>query len=169
MANLIPDDIVKMDRDEFLTFLDTTPDSTATFAVLGIGVTDYGIDYSPSVDTEKWIIEKTARPVHTANEKSGSVTQTVYKGDPLFEFIKNGRDKLNYKTHILDVDVFDGTESAGEITAPAKLSDGMIAIESFMGEDAAIEYTIHYAGDAKDGIATISAEGEVTFAENTSL
>ena len=89
MANLIPNDIKKMDRDEFLTFLDTTPNSTATFVPLGIGVTDFGIDYSPSVDTEKWIIEKTARPVHTSNEKSGSVTQTVYKGDPLFEFIKD--------------------------------------------------------------------------------
>lgn len=169
MANLIPDNIKKMDRDEFLTFLDTTPDSQYTFKVLGIGVTDYGIDYSPSVDTEKWIIEKNARPVHTANEKSGSVTQTVYKGDPLFEFIKAGRDKLNYKTHILDVDVFDGTESAGVITAPAKLSDGMVAIETFMGEDATIEYSLTYSGDPKEGTATIAADGTVTFTENTSL
>lgn len=169
MANLIPDNITKMNRNEFLTFLDTTPDSTATFVALGIGVSDYGIDMSPSVDYEKWILETTARPVHTSNEKSGSVTQTVYKGDPLFEFIKEGRDKLNYKTHILDVDVFDGTESSGTITAPAKLSDGMIAIETFMGEDATIDYTIHYAGDAEDGIATIASDGTVTFAPNTSL
>lgn len=42
--SLIPDGIKKIDRDEgLLTFLDTTPDSTATFKVLGIGITDYGI------------------------------------------------------------------------------------------------------------------------------
>lgn len=49
MAVIIPEDITKMDRDEFLTFLDTTPASTSTFAVLGVGVTDYGISYNPQV------------------------------------------------------------------------------------------------------------------------
>ena len=46
----IPDNIKKVDRDEFLTYLDTTPSAdNPTFAVLGIGVTDYGISYNPQV------------------------------------------------------------------------------------------------------------------------
>lgn len=165
--SLIPDGIKKIDRDEgLLTFLDTTPDSTATFKVLGIGITDYGISYNPQVDSEKWIIEKNARQVHNSNEKQGSVSQTAYKGDEVFEFVANGRDKLNYKTHILDVDVFDGTESGGTITAPAKLSDGMVAVTQWMAEEATVEYDLYYAGDPVEGEATINlTTGEVTFTQ----
>ena len=46
---VIPTTIEKMDRDEFLTYLDTTPNSTATFKILGIGITDYGVAYNPQV------------------------------------------------------------------------------------------------------------------------
>ena len=166
MAVTIPVDITKMDRDEFLTFLDVTPSAlTMDFDVLGIGVTDYGISYNPQVEQEKWIIEKNARNVHQSNQKQGSVSQTIYKGDPCFEFVKNARDKTNYKTHILDVDVFDGTGS----TYPAKLSDGLIAITQFMNEDAVIEYDLYYNGDAKEGTVTFDENGKPTFVENASL
>lgn len=169
--SLIPDGIKKIDRDEgLLTFLDTTPDSTATYKVLGIGVTDYGISYNPQIDSEKWIIEKNARQVHSSNEKQGSVTQTAYKGDPVFEFVAEGRDKLNYKTHILDVDVWNGTESSGIITAPAKLSDGMIAVTQWMSDTASAEFDLYYSGDGVDGSATINTTtGEVTFTPTASL
>lgn len=41
---LVPDGITKIDRDDGLvTFLDVTPGTTATYAVLGVGITDYGI------------------------------------------------------------------------------------------------------------------------------
>lgn len=42
---LIPNDIKKIDRDDgLLTFLDVTPtETTQSWKVLGIGVTDYGI------------------------------------------------------------------------------------------------------------------------------
>lgn len=169
--SLIPETIKKIDRDEgLLTFLDVTPDSTATYKVLGIGITDYGISYNPQVDSEKWIIEKNARQVHSSNEKQGSVSQTAYKGDPVFEFVADGRDKLNYTTHILDVDVWDGTESGGTITAPAKLSDGMVAVTQYMSETGTIEYDLYYLGDATEGTATINTStGDVSFTATTSL
>lgn len=167
MAVNIPNDITKMDRDEFLTFLDTTPSAdNPTFKVLGIGVTDYGISYNPQVDSEKWIIEKNARNIHRSNQKQGSVSQTIYKNDPCFEFVKNARDKTNYKTQILDIDLFDGTGS----TYPATLSDGMIAITQFMNEDAVIEYDLYYNGDSVNGTVTFDADGVPTFvATSTSL
>lgn len=170
--SLIPDGIKKIDRDEgLLTFLNVTPDeNTKSFKVVGIGVTDYGISYNPQVDSEKWIIEKNARQVHSSNEKQGSVSQTAYKGDPVFEFVADGRDKLNYKTEILDVDVFNGTESSGIITAPAKLSDGMVAITQWMAEEATVEYDLYYAGDPVEGTSTINlTTGEVTFTATASL
>lgn len=163
---MVPDNIEKIKRSQFLTFLDTTPSaSTETWKVLGIGITEYGIDYNPQVDTEKWIIEDNARNDHTANEKQSSVTQKMYKNDACFEFVNAGRDKLNYKTHVLDVDRWNGNGSS----YPATYSDAIITITNYMGEDASIEYELYYDGDAKEGSVVFNAQGVPTFTENASL
>lgn len=159
---VIPDNIEKIKRSEFLTFIDTTPASTATWCALGVGVDEYATSYNPQVDTEKWIIEDNARNNHTSNQKQGSVTQQCYKNDPEFEFIAEGRDKLNYKTHILDVDTWKGSNGS----FPAKLSDAIIAITSYSGEE--IEYDIYYDGDAKEGTVSIT-DGVPTFTPSASL
>lgn len=156
---VVPSSIEKIKRSQFLTYLDTTPASTATYAILGVGVDEYSTDYNPQVDTEKWIIEDNARNDHTSNQKQGSVTQKCYKNDPCFEFIANGRDVLNYPTNILDVDTWGGT--AGSY--PAKLSKGMITVTSYSGEE--IEYDLYYNGDPVEG--TVSVTGGVpTFTPN---
>lgn len=49
MAVNIPSNIEKIERSQFLTFLDTTPTSTATWKVLGIGITEFAISYNPQV------------------------------------------------------------------------------------------------------------------------
>lgn len=167
----IPDNIEKVDRDQFLTYLDITPSANAPdFAILGIGITDYGISYNPQVDQEKWIIEKNARNIHKSNQKQGSVSQTIYKNDPCFEFIAEGRDKLNYKTHILDIDAWNGTGTGASAIYPATLSDGLIAITQFMNEDAVIEYDLYYDGDSKEGTVTFDATtGKPTFTPTSSL
>lgn len=163
---MISDDIVKVDRSQFLTFLDTTPSSqTPTWAILGVGITDYGISYNPQVETEKWIIEDNARSDHTSNQKQGSVSQKIYKNDACFEFVQAGRDKLNYTTHILDIDRWNGNTSGGSTTYPAKQSDGLIAITQFMNEGAVIEYDLYYTGDPVEGTVTI-ANGVPTFTPN---
>ena len=165
---LIPEDIDKLDRDNTLvTFLDTTPtENNMTLAILGIGITEYGISYNPQVEQEKWIIEKNARNVHESNQKQGSVTQTAYKGDPVFEFIEKGRDKLNYKTHIVDVDIFAGEGGV----YPAKMTDGLVAITQFMNENAVIEYDLYYDGDPVTGTVTFNAStGAAEFTPTTSL
>jgi len=142
---VIPDNIKKIDRDDALvTFLDTTPTATnPTWALLGVGITDYSIAYNAQVDTEKWIIEKNARTDHTSNQKQGDVTQKMYKNDPCYEFARANRDVLNVKTHILDID--GAYESDGSF--PAKMSDGLLVITSYGGENAEIGYTLYYNGD----------------------
>lgn len=149
---LVPENISKVNRSQFLTYLDTTPTGTATWVVLGVGITDYGIAFNPQVDTEKWIIEDNARTDHSSNQKQGSVTQKIYKGDPCFEFIHEGIDKLNYKTHVLDIDRWNGRDS----NFPAKMSDAIITITNYMGEDAEIEYDIYYDGDPVEGVVTFT-------------
>lgn len=165
MANYVPSGIEKINRSQFLTYLNTTPTAQAPkWDVLGVGITEYGISFNPQVDTEKWIIEDNARTDHSSNQKQGSVTQRCYKGDPVFEFINAGRDQLNYKTQVLDIDRWNGTGT----TYPAKLNDVIITVETYMGEDASIEYTIYYDGDATEGTVTFTGSTP-TFTPTTSL
>ena len=97
---------VEMNRDEWTTYLDTTPEAQdMTLTILGVGITDFGVAYNPSVEGEKWIIERTARHNHESNEKTGSVSQSIYINDPCYKFVEAGRDKLNYRTHIVDIDM----------------------------------------------------------------
>ncbi len=160
---VVPDDIEKIKRSQFITWLDTTPSASAsTWALLGIGVNEYAVSYNPQVDTEKWIVEDNARNDHTSNQKQGSVTQKCYKNDPEFAFISAGRDQLNYKTKVLDVDTWNGTVG----NYPAKLSNAIIAVTSYSGEQ--IEYDIYYDGDATEGTVSI-AGGVPTFTPNASL
>lgn len=157
-------DYTEVQRDEFLTYLDTTPTSTATYKLLGPGVTEYAIEYNPQIDKAKWINEKNSRNNHSSNQKQGSISQTIEKGDDLFDFVYAGRDKLNYKTHILDIDVYKGINGV----YPAKLNDGMIAITKYMGDTAKIEYDLYYEGDTIDGTVVIT-NGVPVFTSGASL
>ena len=159
---LIPSNIEKNKRSQYQKFLDTTPSSTATWKIIGIGITEANVDYNPQVDTEKWIIEDTARSDHSSNQKQISVTQKCYKNDPEFTFINAGRDKLNYTSHILEIDTWNGSEES----YPAKKSDCLITITSYSGEE--IQYTIYFNGDPVEGTASI-ADGVPSFSPSASL
>ena len=164
MADYVPSGIEKIKRSQFLTYLNTGTSANPTWSVLGVGITEYGIAYNPQVDTEKWIIEDNARNDHSSNQKQGSVTQRCYKGDPVFEFINAGRDQLNYKAQVLDIDRWNGNGT----TYPAKKNDVIITVENYMGENAEIEYTIYYDGDSIDGTVTFS-DATPSFTPTTSL
>lgn len=160
---MIPDTIEKIKTSQYLRFIDTTPTATTpTWKVVGIGVEEMSTDFNPQVDTVKWIIEDSARNDHTSNQKQSSVTQKAYKNDPVFEFVNAGRDKLNYVTHILEVDLWNSTSSA----YAAKMSDGLVTVTSYDGDE--IEYDLYFNGDPKDGTVTI-ADNVPTFTPATSL
>ena len=160
---MIPDNIEKLKTSQYLRFIDTTPSSqNPTWKVVGIGVEEMSTDYSPQVDTIKWIIEDSARNDHTSNQKQSSVTQKAYKNDPCFEFVNAGRDKLNYVTHILEVDTWNGTTG----NYVAKMSDGLITVTSYSGEE--IEFDLYFNGDPVEGTVSIS-DGVPSFSPTTSL
>ena len=164
MADYVPSGIEKIKRSQFLTYLNTGTSAVPVWSVLGVGITDYGIDYNPQVDTEKWIIEDNARNDHSSNQKQSSVTQKCYKGDAVFEFVNAGRDQLNYKSQVLDIDRWNGEGTS----YPAKMNDVIITVTSYMGEDAEIEYDIYYDGDAVEGTVTFTGSTP-TFTPTTSL
>lgn len=159
---LIPSNIEKIKRSQYQKFLDITPASSASWKVIGIGISEASVEFNPQVDTEQWIIEDTARNDHSGNQKQLSVTQKCYKNDPEFEFINAGRDKLNYVSHVLEIDTWGGSQGS----YPAKKSDCLITVTSYSGEE--IEYTIYFNGDPVDGTATIT-DGVPSFTQATSL
>lgn len=154
---------VKMNRDEWATYLNTTPSTEEkTFVILGVGVSDYGVDYNPNVESQKWIIERSARHIQDSNEKTGSVTQNIYVNDPCYAFIEAGRGKLNYRTQILDIDMTRKSETGDKYYA--ELSDGLAVVTSHLGENATISYNLYYEGDPKIGYVTFE-EKKPTFTE----
>lgn len=161
-------DINKIDRNDLVTYLDTTPSATATYALLGIGITSYGIAYNPQVETEKWIINKNATNEVSSVQKQGDVSQKMYKNDPCFEFAHGLRGKTGskIKTNILDIDMWD---EVTEGKYKAELSEGILAVTNKGAEDAVLEYSLYYNGDAKEGTVTFDVDGKPIFTENGSL
>lgn len=160
---MIPDNIEKIKTSQYLRFIDTTPNtSSPTWKIMGIGVEEASTSYNPNVDRIKWIIEDSSRSDHTSNDKQSSITQKCYKNDPCFTFVNAGRDQLNYKTHILEVDTWSG--STGSYTA--KMSDGLISVTDYSGDE--ISYDLYFDGDPVDGTVAIAA-GVPTFTPTTSL
>jgi hypothetical protein len=160
--------IEKVSREQFATYLDTTPLATAVWKLLGVGITSYGIAFNPQVTTEKWITNKNATSNHDSNQKQGDVSQKIYKNDPCFEYVYSLMDKTgsNVATHILDIDIWNEVSDG---VYKAKKSDCIIVINSYMAEEAVIEYTIYYNGDPIEGTVTI-VNGVPTFTETaTSL
>jgi hypothetical protein len=157
----------KMDRTEAVTYLNTTPSTTATYKVLGWGINAYGIDYNPQVSTEKDIIHQNASTSHDGNQKQGTVSQKIYKDDPCFVYVNSLRDKSgsDVETDIIDIDTWDEVSDG---VYRAKKSDVTIAVTKYMDETAVIEYDIYYNGDPVEGTATITA-GVPTFTSGTSL
>ena len=157
------ENLERIKRSQFKLFLDTTPTATnPTWKLEGWGVEEASIDYGAQVDRIKYIVEDAARTDHTGNEKQSSITKRTYKGEPVFEFVNAGRDKLNYVTHILEVDSWNKT---GE-TYAAKMTDGLITVTSYSGEE--IEYDLYFDGDPVEGTVTMT-NGVPTFTPSASL
>jgi hypothetical protein len=157
----------KVTREQIASYLNTTPESTETWSIIGVGITDYGQSFNPQVTTEKWIINKNATSSLDSYQIQGDVSQKCYFGDPVYDFVNNLRrtagvgDKVN--TQILDIDLYDSTGENTAIKYKATKYDCMVAVTSYAtGETPVIEYSIYYNGDPIVGTVTI-ADSKPTF------
>lgn len=154
----------KITEDQFVRFIDTTPTATNPTWALVSAVEEggAGIDYNPNIDRLKLIVNKNASTNHTSNDKQMSTTYLAYKEDPCFTFVNAGRDKLNYKTRFLEVDLWD--ETSGSYSA--KMSNATIGITSYHGDT--IEFDVYIDGDGEEGTVTVTNQTP-TFTPSTSL
>ena len=152
-------DYEKLTRDQYVNYLDITPSAEEpTWELLGFGITNGQINYNNQISTEKWIINKNATSSHESNQKQMELTQKCYKGEPCFEYMNKLRDKSgkDVQGHILEIDMWNGTEQDSIMTYPAKLSDCITPVSSYMGETAEIGYGIYFNGDPVEGTVVIT-------------
>ena len=154
----------KILESDFLRFIDTTPNATNPTWVLIAAVEEgnASIEYNKNSDRTKLIVNKGATTNQTSMDKQMSVPYLAYKNDPCFEFVNAGRDELNYKTRILEVDFWD--EDNDQYTA--KMSNGTIDVTSYHGDT--IEFNLFFDGDPTDGKVAMSGNTP-TFTPSASL
>lgn len=154
----------KILESQFVRFIDTTPTATnPTWAlVAAVEEDNAAIEYNPNVERIKYIVDDSARTDHQSNDKQMNVPYQAYKGDPIFAFANAGRDKLNYTTHLLEIDLWD--ESNGSYGA--KMSDATMTINTYSGKS--IEFDVFADGDPTEGSVTI-LNGTPTFTPSASL
>ena len=164
-------DIRKIDRTEWVDFLNTTPSSSnPTWSIIGVGITDKATDYNAEKTEEKWIIHKNKNVTVDSYGLSSGVEQTAYKGDPVFELVDEIRYRLktgsDAQTTLLEIDKYSASTSGGTTTYRARLWTVSIEVTSNGGDTAKINYTIDYVGDPTFGTVTFN-EGVPTFTEET--
>lgn len=142
-------------RSAFKLFLNTTPKSTATYSIVGPGVTELTISYNPQTSTEQYIHEDTATTEMTGYQPNAPVTAQVVKDDPAFEFINDMRVNLpigsDAHTDIVLVDIFS-KQSGGAYAATKQPVS--IQIDSYGGaasDPLSIGYTINWRGSGAIG------------------
>lgn len=162
----------KIDRTEWVEFLNTTPSgASATWNIIGVGITDKATDYNAEKTEEKWIINKNKTVTVDSYGLSSGVEQTAYKGDPVFEFVDDIRYRLKTgseaQTTLLEIDKYSAQTSGNNTTYRARLWTVSIEITSNGGDTAKVNYTINYVGDPTFGTVTFS-NGVPTFTEENS-
>lgn len=154
----------KILESDVLKFIDTTPTGTDRTWVLLAAIEEGngGIEYNPNTDRIKFIVNKNASTNHTSNDKSLEAPYLAYKGDPCFAFANSCRDKLNNKTHLLEVDIWDVTNS----NYTAKMSNATLVVNSYNGNE--INFNVNADGDPIDGTVAMSGNTP-TFTPTVSL
>ena len=161
----------KINRDEWVEFLDTTPESeTPNWEIIGVGITNKQTDYNTEKTEEKWIIHRNKNVSIDGYGLASGVEQTCYKGDKVFEFIDDLRYRLKTgskaESHVLEIDKYSVAEEQATPKYRARLWTVAIEITSHGGETAKINYTINYTGDPEFGTATF-ADGKPSFVKET--
>jgi len=142
-------------RDEFQTFLDVTPASTATYSLLGEGIKTAKVSMNPSITEETWIHERNARKFLESYAPVLPVEASCRRGDPVFEYVDNlyrtqarGADAVS---SIVNVYLYE-TEVAGEF--PATKYAVVTSVDDFGGDGGLrnmLSFTFNYQGDPIQG------------------
>lgn len=143
----------KIKRSLFKTFVNTTPLTTATYKLMGDGVTEAAIDYNPSLTTEQYITEDSGTTSLDAYAPSMAIDSTAKLGDEVFAFIdqlrKDRAIQAAANTDIVNVWLYETAIDLYDTVYPAEQQDVTVSINSFGGASNVankISYALHYQG-----------------------
>jgi hypothetical protein len=153
---------VKIKRSQVQTFLNTTPQSTATYSLIGDGITAGAIAMNPKVTEETYIHLDSASISVDSYAPKLPVEGSAKVGDPAFDYIdglRRARSVLaDCETDIVNVWMY---KSGGPTAYPAEKQPVAISVEEFGGEGGVatkIKYTINFVGAAVLGTFNASTK-----------
>ncbi len=142
----------KVKRSEIKTFMNTTPATTATYKLIGDGVTTGKINYNPKTTDETYITDDSATISIDSYAPTMPIEATAKNGDDVFEYVDGLRKAravlADAETDIVNVWLYE-TATLGEY--PAEKQSCSVQIDDFGGDGgtaAKINYTINFMGGA---------------------
>lgn len=145
----------KIKSSQVKSFMNTVPGGTASYDLIGDGVTSLKMNYNPKTTEETYIHQDTASISVDSYAPVIPVEMTAKIGDEVFEFIDGLRKAravgADAETSIVNVWLY---EAAVAGAYPAEKQDVSIQIDDVTiegGSPVKINYTINYVGDAVIG------------------
>ena len=159
-------------RSEIIMFIDTTPNSSPTWKLVGDGMTTGSYSYEAEEESETYIIHDNATTlVQGYNVSLDGEMKCIY-GDDVYNYINGLRYNLavgdDANTHALLIDKYDEVSSGN---FKAQKFDCAISISSYGGDGGAtptIGFKVNLNGDPVQGTSTITA-GVPTFSPASSV
>lgn len=159
-------------RSEIVMFLDTTPASTATWEIVGDGMTTGAYSYEAEEESETYIINDNATTLVQGYNVSLDGEMKCIKGDDVYDYINGLRYNLavgdDANSHVLLIDKYDEVSTG---SFKAQKFDCSISISSYGGDGGAtptIGFKVNLNGDPVQGTATITS-GTPTFSPTGSV
>lgn len=167
------EEVKKVKRTEFATFLNVGKKQLPVWARIGKGVTGQTVAYNPNVSEEQYINEESGTSNVESYKPNIPTPQTAYKGDKVFDFVdKLRRDRAtnqDAETELLMVYIYDKTETGTgdekKTTYAAEKNNCAIQVDDFGGDagsSVVLNYTINLNGDPTKGKVEMTADG-ITF------
>jgi hypothetical protein len=145
----------RIKRSQFATYLNTTPASTATWSLLGDGVTNAKESLNPKTSSETYITDNQATISVDSYAPTMPVVATAKVGEAVFEYIRGLRDTkailADCETQIINVALYE-TPTAGAY--PATYQNVSIQVDEFSGEGGVKmtqNFTINFQGAPVQG------------------
>ena len=154
--------MAKVKRSQVQSFLNTTPLATATYSLVGDGVTTGTINYNPKTAEETYVHQDSATISVESYAPTLPIEMSCVTGDAVFEFIdtlrKNRAILSDAESDIVNVWMY---ESGGPTAYPAEKQAVSIQIDDFGGDGGAavkINYTINFVGAPVGGTFNASTK-----------
>lgn len=142
-------------RSKQAIYMNTTPDSTATYNLVGKGVSEATIAYNPQTQTEQDIISDTASTDLTGYQPSVPLKIKIDSADAVFVFLDSLRtERAILSDAVTDIILVDTFKTAVTGAYPAEKQSVTVQVDDWGGAAAdplGLGVTLSYRGNATKG------------------